>query len=144
MKLKSIKILYTVSQVFIVAAFALGIIFLNLGIITLTEFVRGILVFLSAFSIVIIPLSLSWWRQIDEAAKEAHKEAWFWGGNVGILAAVFLATINILTGNKVLPIIIGDYPDLKNLAFEIGVLETLCFASFGYTVHWADWWWRRR
>ena len=30
-------------------------------------------------------LSAMYWRRIDEAAREAHKWAWFWGGNIALV-----------------------------------------------------------
>src|SRR5690606_29433021 len=37
--------------------------------------------------------TLWWWRRADEAVREAHKWAWYWGGSVGMcvgLGAVML------------------------------------------------------
>ncbi len=28
--------------------------------------------------------AVSYWRRLDEAAREAHKFAWYWGGSVGV------------------------------------------------------------
>src|SRR5512139_1580297 len=55
---------------------------------------RGLL--LAASILVIVAMfaaSVVYWRNIDEAAREAHKFAWFWGGTGGMLAMLPIAVL---------------------------------------------------
>lgn len=46
---------------------------------------------LTALSVVWLLVFVIWaWKRTDEAAREAHKFAWFWGGSFGALAGLLL------------------------------------------------------
>ncbi len=78
-----------------------------------------------------------WWRDLDEAAREAHKWAWYWGstfgGGLGVVALFTLA-----------------YAAEASLTAEprdllIGGAGIVLVAQFvGYGIAWAVWWLRRR
>ena len=78
-----------------------------------------------------------WWRDLDEAAREAHKWAWYWGSTFGgALGGVVLFTLAYgaeayLTAEPK-DLLIGG-------AAIIGVAQAL-----GYGVAWAVWWLKRR
>ncbi|MBL8771396.1 MAG: hypothetical protein JNK30_08435 [Phenylobacterium sp.] len=82
---------------------------------------------------------LNYWRSLDEAAQEAQKWAWFWGGSAGLGFGVLA---------------IAFYPDLAlQLARPGASAEKLMLAGatavmaaqlIGFLVAWAFWWWRRR
>jgi hypothetical protein len=82
-----------------------------------------------------------WWRGIDEAAREAHKSAWYWGGCAGL--AVGFAVI------VALPILHAEPPLLLNLKsspsgyFFSGALGVVFTQIAGYAAAWAFWWARR-
>ena len=86
-----------------------------------------------------LAVSVWWWRGVDEAVREAHKAAWFWGGLVAVSAgAPFL-------------ILLRSAPDLLERAgtephdlFVAGVLAALTVQLVGYTIAWAVWWPKRR
>jgi hypothetical protein len=90
-------------------------------------------------------ITAGWMRAIDEAAREAHKSAWFWGGCGGMaLGGVFVilasappaATLHFASW-------FGDRTDpAAYAATGAGALGLLMTA--GYTVAWAWWWWKRR
>ena len=85
-------------------------------------------------------VTVIYWRNVDEAAREAHKFAWFWGGSGGLLLA--------------LPILaLLDTPKLEALFGASGdPARWVCFGAFGllllqmagYGLVWAGWWLSRR
>lgn len=81
-----------------------------------------------------------WWRRLDEAAREAHKWAWFWGGNVGlaVAAAAFLTLIRMDLDASDL----AAYGPADMIA--LGIALTLFLQLIGYTLAWAGWWLARR
>jgi len=44
----------------------------------------GVVLLAAAVAVFSAIHSLYWWRALDEAAQEAHKWAWWWGGNLGL------------------------------------------------------------
>lgn len=90
-------------------------------------------------------ISMKWMRSIDEAAQEAHKWAWFWGGSSGMaVGGVFVilaslpqtATINI-------PAWYAERTDPAAYA-ATGAFAMLTLMLIGYGVAWVWWWWARR
>lgn len=83
-----------------------------------------------------------WWRRVDEAAKEAHKWAWYWGGSCGMLVGgVGLLTLSIRGGDIALPASLGETP-AELLA--LGMMAIMMCQTVGYLIAWAGWWWSRR
>jgi len=83
-------------------------------------------------------ICVQWWRGIDEAAQEAHKWAWWWGGCTGMaFGGVLLLTalvreqeqIDTLSANELL---------------ATGMFLMLSCMIVGYGVAWAAWWARRQ
>ncbi|KQS57449.1 hypothetical protein ASG17_01630 [Brevundimonas sp. Leaf363] len=89
--------------------------------------------------------SVAWMRSIDEAAREAHKAAWFWGGSGGMMVGgvgVILATLP-QSADWTLPLVWFGRDD------PVAWMAAGCFGSLlimiaGYTVVWAWWWLARR
>ncbi|UDF03875.1 hypothetical protein [Asticcacaulis sp. AND118] len=87
--------------------------------------------------------SLFWWRGMDEAQKEAHKWAWYWGGSVGLLVVLFVFVASKIGGGD----IVSDYArtvGYEGQLFELGLLTALAPPVTGYAIAWAVWWLRRR
>jgi hypothetical protein len=83
-----------------------------------------------------------WWVRLDEAAREAHKWAWWWGGSVGMaLGGVLLLTVMTHGDTVAISAWVGDTP---GEAFGAGMVAILLFQLAGYTIAWALWWLRRR
>ncbi len=83
-----------------------------------------------------------WWRRLDEAAREAHKWAWYWGGSTGMLVGlVLMLVLTTRPADIVLPASLGQTPaDLVGA----GMIITLGFQLVGYGLAWAWWWLGRR
>lgn len=98
---------------------------------------------MAALMAVVLYIGLVWWRSVDEAAREAHKSAWFWGANIALaLGAVWLALA--VTNPDLLPLPAGVEGESEAAAFASGAFVTLMVQAVGYAIAWAIWWLRRR
>lgn len=84
-------------------------------------------------------VSVIYWRNIDEAAREAHKFAWFWGGTGGMLAILPVAT---LVSTERLVSVLGQRGPAEWVIF--GFASLLLAQLAGYGLVWAGWWLRQR
>lgn len=89
-------------------------------------------------------IGAAWMRSIDEAAREAHKAAWYWGGTGGMSIAGVFMTLGVLPGAETV-----DWPGLYGrtdpAAYAIsGAFALMGAMLLGYTVVWCWWWWSRR
>ncbi len=105
--------------------------------------------FMGGFAILIMLGSLAvgvgWMRAIDEAAREAHKTAWFWGGSVGLAiggVAVIMAALPQAETVQIPSWFAGRSDPVAYAA--TGAFGMLLLMLVGYTIAWAWWWWRRR
>jgi hypothetical protein len=76
-----------------------------------------------------------YWRNVDEAAREAHKFAWFWGGSGGMLLGL---PIMILTTSAKLEALFGSREPSEWVMG--GLLAMLVLQLVGYGLVWAGWW----
>jgi hypothetical protein len=83
-----------------------------------------------------------WWRGIDEAAREAHKWAWWWGGSAGMgVGGALLIGLSIRAEDLAMPSNFGSTPaDI----FVSGMMSILLFQLAGYVIAWAGWWLKHR
>ena len=90
-------------------------------------------------------IGVAWMRSIDEAAREAHKAAWFWGGSTGMAVGGFLIIVAGLedAARVQLPTFFTDRADPAAYAAS-GAFAMMLLMMVGYTIVWAWWWWRRR
>jgi hypothetical protein len=86
-------------------------------------------------------ICLMWWRSADEAVREAHKWAWYWGGSAGI---AFVMILFVLSSWDVIVLNIPPYDESPNGLLLSGVALTLGAQLVGYLVAWAAWWLRHR
>lgn len=77
------------------------------------------------------------WRGMDEAAREAHKSAWYWGATVGIVLAMPLFLFEGESERLRAGLSLAD-------SFEQGALSLLLLQSICYGLAWGFWWLRRR
>lgn len=105
----------------------------------------AVVAFAAVSMLIAMWISLKWMSSIDEAAQEAHKWSWFWGGSSGMaVGGVFVilaalpqaATINI-------PAWYSDRTDPAAYA-ATGAFAMLTLMLIGYAVAWAWWWLGRR
>jgi hypothetical protein len=115
-------------------AVALTAIRMNSGLLSLAISAAGF-----GLSLVSLLASQRWWREADEAVKEAHKTGWYWGStgglalSGGILAFLFAMDPDIsLRSIALLP---GD-----SGLVATGVAAVMVLAFLGYLVGWAAWW----
>ncbi|QYF86299.1 hypothetical protein [Brevundimonas sp. PAMC22021] len=84
-----------------------------------------------------------WMRNIDEAAREAHKSAWYWGGTAGMAVGGVGVVLSRLPQAATIQIpTIGDPTPATYAA--MGAVMMLGLMLLGYTIVWAWWWWARR
>ena len=90
-------------------------------------------------------VTIGWMRAIDEAAREAHKSAWFWGGCGGMAVGgvFFILASTPLVESLQLPSWFGGRTDPAAYMATGGAILALLMTA-GYTLAWAWWWWRRR
>jgi hypothetical protein len=81
--------------------------------------------------------SLAIWRLLDEAAREAHKWAWYWGSSVGVALALPLFLLGEQSADYRSRLGIGD-------GFDDGVITVLVLEVVCYALAWVFWWARRR
>ncbi len=90
-------------------------------------------------------ISLKWMSIIDEAAQEAHKWAWFWGGSSGMAVGgvfIILASMPQAASLKI-PAWYAERADPAAYA-ATGAFAMLTLMLIGYTIAWAWWWLGRR
>lgn len=89
------------------------------------------------------PFVLLWWRRLDEAAKEAHKFAWYWGGSAGIIAVAIAFNVLMAPGSH---IVTADFlgADQPKDLLAMGMTAVLAAQVIGYTIAWIGWWAARR
>lgn len=86
--------------------------------------------------------SRGWWVRVDEAVREAHKTAWYWGGSAGMVIVSGLAAYLLFDRSGV---------SLERFAMAAGdggliltgIVVALGLQLIGYGVFWAGWWFTR-
>ncbi|HEV7228794.1 hypothetical protein [Brevundimonas sp.] len=86
-------------------------------------------------------ICLIWWRNADEAVREAHKWAWYWGGSAGIGLVMILFA---LSSWNLIEVNVPPYGDGPNGLLLSGIAVTLGAQLVGYLIAWAAWWLRHR
>lgn len=89
-------------------------------------------------------LMAMYWRRIDEAAREAHKWAWFWGANVALIPAVLGFVILLERPDLEAPLWPGFEATPAHYV-ATGGLIVIGLLMVGYGVAWLGWWlWKGR
>jgi membrane protease YdiL (CAAX protease family) len=85
-----------------------------------------------------------WMRSIDEAAREAHKSAWYWGGSAGMsIGGVVVIMASLERAATVsIPSFLPGRTDPAAYA-ATGAFAMLLIMLAGYAIVWA-WWWLSR
>ena len=90
-------------------------------------------------------ITVAWMRSIDEAAREAHKSAWFWGGCGGMAAGGVLVIMASIPQAAALDLPAGlDIRSDPAAMMALGAAALALLMTAGYTLAWSWWWWKRR
>lgn len=86
-----------------------------------------------------------WMKSIDEAAQEAHKWSWYWGGSVGMAVGMVLILLGTLPQTATLNIAswYGERTD-PAAYMATGAVAIVGLMMIGYLLAWALWWFQRR
>jgi len=101
----------------------------------------GVVVLSLGLALAKLHYTLGWWRDLDEAAREAHKSAWWTGGNIGLVVAGAALAACVLGGFDPMPARFAGIPAAYATA---GVLGVIAAQAVGYGVAWLAWWGARR
>ncbi|AYG95194.1 hypothetical protein D8I30_08370 [Brevundimonas naejangsanensis] len=101
----------------------------------------GVVVLAAGLAVFIALHSLYWWRSLDEAAREAHKWAWWWGGNLGFVAGGAAVVLAAVAGVDLLP---ARVPHTEAALIALGVVAAFAAQAVGYGLAWCAWWIARR
>jgi hypothetical protein len=104
---------------------------------------------LTPFAVVVmggaIWLGARWMGAIDEAAREAHKAAWYWGGSSGMAVGGVLMILSSLPGAEALAIPTWLHGRTDPAAYATtGAFMLMSLMVAGYAICWAWWWLARR
>jgi hypothetical protein len=92
--------------------------------------------------LVVAAASVLWWNTLDEAAREAHKWAWWWGSTGGLaVGGVAVITLSARGVSGSILAVLG--PDPVDILLA-GGLACAGFQIIGYALAWAGWWLARR
>lgn len=84
-----------------------------------------------------------WWQGLDEAAREAHKWAWWWGSTFSLaVGGVVLITLTMAMNPAEMNEALRDTTAIDLVAG--GAMGALLMQCGGYFIAWAVWWLRRR
>ncbi|RZJ04330.1 MAG: hypothetical protein EON89_08240 [Brevundimonas sp.] len=109
----------------------------------------GMPLVIGAFALLVMAgsfwIGVLWMRSIDEAAREAHKWAWYWGGTAGMAVGGVLMLLSAIPRRAPLqvPLAFGGVPDPAGYA-ATGAFGLMMIMTLGYSIAWAIWWWRHR
>lgn len=85
-----------------------------------------------------------WMKSIDEAAQEAHKWSWFWGGSAALAVGMVAFVLSFAPATEK-----WDVPTLHDRADPVayaasGAFGLMLLLIIGYSIAWAWWWFSRR
>ncbi len=142
MKLDTIRKSYFAYLITMCVLGGVGAFLLLRGMANLRQVLGGYLIILVIVLAISFPMCISWWKQIDEAAREAHKTAWFWGGSIGMFVSILIAALNLFFDGAILNGIgkVYNIHNINDYGFEFGLINVMTFMGLGYMIHWGLWW----
>ena len=100
-----------------------------------------VVIVLSAVGVWLIAM---YWRRIDEAAREAHKWAWWWGGNVALIPVMAGLLFLVERPHLGAPLLPGATATPAHYV-ATGAILAVGALLLGYAVAWLFWWlWKSR
>jgi hypothetical protein len=104
-------------------------------------------IFLIMLMVLGFAASLAWslklWRTIDEAARKAHLDAFYWGGPIAWMVIAPLIVLPQKINGFALPLIENLDMNASQI-FGLGMGATILATLIGYTVAWLIWWGSKR
>jgi hypothetical protein len=86
----------------------------------------------------------NYWRSIDEAAREAQKWAWFWGGSIGMAVGILAISIAFVRPEWLdIAALLPEHATALHGMF-VGAAAMIAAQLIGFVLAWAWWWARRR
>ena len=86
----------------------------------------------------------AYWKRLDEAAREAHKFAWYWGGSLGLAASGLLVGL-LARGADARAFLWPGFEADATGYLMTGALAVVTAQVIGYVLVWAGWWlWKGR
>ncbi len=101
----------------------------------------GVVVLAAGLAVFLALHTYYWWRDLDEAAQEAHKWAWWWGGNIGFVVGIAGFIGAALAGVDILP---ARIPHTDAALIAAGFIAAFAAQAVGYGIAWCGWWIARR
>jgi hypothetical protein len=87
--------------------------------------------------------SLKFWRTIDEAARRAHLDAFYWGGSISWIVIAPFSVLPLKINGFHLPFI--EAMDMTaSQTFALGIWAAIIVTLIGYGVAWLIWWSTKR
>lgn len=86
-----------------------------------------------------------WMKSIDEAAQEAHKWSWYWGGSIGMavgMVLILMAMLPLSSNIRLESWFDGRTDPAAYMA--TGAVAIVGLMMIGYLLAWALWWFQRR
>lgn len=110
---------------------------------------RNVLWFVGGFAGLLAIVSFAygalWMKSIDEAAQEAHKWAWYWGGSAGLGVGMVGLIVGMTQASATLTIPSAFTGRTDPAAYATtGALALMALMMIGYTIAWGVWWLRHR
>lgn len=107
----------------------------------------AIVTVMTVFAVVLMlgsmAVGVAWMRSIDEAAREAHKAAWFWGGSAGMAVGGVGIILASLPQAQTLQLVSHGARTDPAALMAAGAFGMMLLMLLGYTVVWAWWWFAR-
>lgn len=109
----------------------------------------ALLIICAVMAVLMMALSLwlgvAWMARIDEAAREAHKASWFYGGSAGLaVGGVFIILASTPPAARLtLPAWFDGRTDPAAYA-ATGAVGLMILMLIGYGLVWGWWWLQRR
>lgn len=101
-------------------------------------------VVVAGLSALAVWITAMYWRRIDEAAREAHKWAWFWGGNIALVPVMIGFVLLLQRPDLGAPLWPGFDPTPAYYVATGGIIVVF-FLIIGYALAWLFWWfWKSR
>jgi|GEM_PF-779179 hypothetical protein len=107
-------------------------------VLTIAGLISGVLIMGAAML-----YSIRWWRGVDEAVRQAHSWAWYWGGSAGLAFVGIFYVVSVFTQGAA-PQRLVEILNVAGREVELGVGIATIPMLLGYGIAWGIWWLRHR